>query len=216
MGVVLIWGTFRLQGARDFSGMRPEVVDDENQWTFGQLLPVLLLLSPIFNTFSLFLVKIHHLPPPRNIETMEMGPTDAFSNSPDEPPKDITRPLARSQISRLATMDVAPQSWTGRDYYSAAWAPSCVGSVCLACFYTPGLAAGHLFSMAYHMRPQFTLLRFWVLDFGGLWSVILGVPMSTTFCIMLGLGLQKWFESSQKRIGKQWLHFLIATCILAG
>lgn len=215
LGVVLVWGTFRLIGARNFANIPQAVVDDENQWTFGQLLPVLLLLSPVFNTFGLFLAKTHHVPRPQAADTEEMGSVNASHPSLAEPPKDLTRPLARSQISRLATMDVAPRSWTDRDYYSAPWMPACVGAVCSACFYLPGIAAGYLFSIAGNLRPQYTPFRFWVIDFGGLWFATIGLPLSTCFSIMAGIGLQRWFTSPSKSLGKQWGHYGVAMLLMA-
>ena len=211
LGLVLIWGTFRLIGARNFNGMPPGVIEDENQWTFGQLLPVLLLLSPIFNTFGLFLSKTQKVTNPSAMETVEMGSESESSRALHKRPNDITRPLTRSQISRLATMDVSPESWTDHDYYASKWMPACVGPICLAFFYLPGLAAGFLFSIAGHLRPQVTLLRFWVTDFGGIWFVVLGIPQSTMFAIMLGMGLEWWFKEKENPRGRQWLHLMFST-----
>ena len=216
LGLVLIWGTFRLIGARNFHEMPPGVIEDENQWTFGQLLPVLLLISPIFNTFGLFLSKTQKIPSPSVVGTMEMGSDNESSRALNKRPNDITRPLARSQISRLATMDISPQSWTDHDYYAAKWMPPCVGPIFVAFFYLPGIAAGVLFSIFGHMRPQSTPWRFWVTELGGIWFVILGIPQSTMFAIMLGMGLDWWFKKKEKPLGRQWLQFMFSAFFMIG
>lgn len=47
---VLVWGTIKVAGARNFMIKDYQsVVEEKNQWTFGQVMSVLLLASPVFS-----------------------------------------------------------------------------------------------------------------------------------------------------------------------
>ncbi|KAI1378600.1 hypothetical protein F4677DRAFT_372546 [Hypoxylon crocopeplum] len=66
----MVWGTMRIFSTRNHAWMtlqsgtgllassnqtdRVTILDEENQWTTGQILPVLLLVAPLFTTASLF------------------------------------------------------------------------------------------------------------------------------------------------------------------
>ncbi|OTA92384.1 hypothetical protein M434DRAFT_387396 [Hypoxylon sp. CO27-5] len=55
--VAMIWGTRGIANIRrnlETRNRLSDVLNEENQWTFGQILPVLLLVAPLFATVSLF------------------------------------------------------------------------------------------------------------------------------------------------------------------
>ncbi|KAK2762038.1 hypothetical protein CKAH01_16235 [Colletotrichum kahawae] len=57
--VILLWGTVKVLAARNtISSMSPEVALEEKQWTFGQVLPVFLLLGPLFGIAGIFASKM--------------------------------------------------------------------------------------------------------------------------------------------------------------
>ncbi|KAF4421037.1 hypothetical protein CGGC5_v016139 [Colletotrichum fructicola Nara gc5] len=68
--VILVWGTIKVLGTRnELLGLIVTAVDEdqltlaeaENQWTFGQILPVILLFGPVFTIFGTF---GHHITKP--------------------------------------------------------------------------------------------------------------------------------------------------------
>ncbi|KAL3295299.1 hypothetical protein RB213_005373 [Colletotrichum asianum] len=53
--VILLWGTVKVLAARNtIRSKSPEVALEEEQWTFGQILPVFLLLGPLFAMVGIF------------------------------------------------------------------------------------------------------------------------------------------------------------------
>lgn len=57
---MVIWATLRLADMMEY---RPV---DESTWTFGQIIPVVLLAAPILATGEIFVVSGTQTPPPSN------------------------------------------------------------------------------------------------------------------------------------------------------
>ncbi|KAL3295306.1 hypothetical protein RB213_005380 [Colletotrichum asianum] len=86
--VILIWGTIKVLGTRnELLGLIVTAVDEdqltlaeaENQWTFGQILPVILLFGPVFTIFGTF---VHHITKPDSADFRcevysDSGPNEA-------------------------------------------------------------------------------------------------------------------------------------------
>jgi hypothetical protein len=63
--IILLWGTVKLSGARHaIINQNLDIKKAEDQWTIGQILPVFLLLGPLFSIAGIFVSKIADISPP--------------------------------------------------------------------------------------------------------------------------------------------------------
>ena len=58
LSILLIWGTLEITSIRHKSQALPRVHDEENKWSFGQILPMLLLIAPLTTTLNFALRKL--------------------------------------------------------------------------------------------------------------------------------------------------------------
>lgn len=57
--VILLWGTLEFLAARNsISSKSPQATLEEEQWTFGQILPIFLLLGPLFTVAGIFAANV--------------------------------------------------------------------------------------------------------------------------------------------------------------
>ncbi|KAF5520697.1 hypothetical protein CGCA056_v008008 [Colletotrichum aenigma] len=84
--VILVWGTIKVLGTRnELLGLIVTAVDEdqltlaeaENQWTFGQILPVILLFGPVFTIFGTF---VHHITKPDSADFQHEVYSDSRPN----------------------------------------------------------------------------------------------------------------------------------------
>ncbi|RSL68597.1 hypothetical protein CEP54_002669 [Fusarium duplospermum] len=208
---LLLWGTIRVMGAR-MSSQQESVVQDANEWSFGQTLPVLLLLGPIVMVVRSFATHISQgvqrrdtlawpLPPTR-ISSITLAHYNLESHSSvwacegDRISTAQTsgwRIRARTQTTQLGSPEVDRSIFhlAKFDYYSdSSWMGSCV-TMAYASFW---LLAGTFLETiidnnterAVHM-PERPVANFWFQDNKPLAYLLVYHPIMCHLNILVGV-----------------------------
>lgn len=174
--VAVIWGTFRVRGAT--AQLPQEIFEQENAWTFGQIVPVLLLAVPIFATVIQFA-------------------SDRNNNPGDQPRHDQPRGAPGAAGARkpypfgTQTRDL-PGALAGGYGPRSRWLwPSLAGLFVSAVCFT-FQAFSHNFDFVQGLRPSESLVDVWFTRFGLLWYILLGLPCVFCSAVAIGLALDRW------------------------
>lgn len=214
-----MWGILSLLAARS-SGFH-QILVEENKWTFGQILPMLLLASPLFNILTI----VTSNPKERRIEGQEPQ-TAGFENAnictsglrgTDLVP--WIRPDPEQELSeeQEATMMMLMDH---RGYYKTApWLGSTLSTTCLVIL---GLTVWVtvfgkdvlLQIVSGDSHTSFT--EFWVGDYGEAWVVLYGLLPGTVFTTLFGLLLHGWLDSSSRRSTKHLFLWMLDIIIHGG
>lgn len=181
--VAVLWGTLKI---RDATAQLPQdIFEQENNWTFGQIVPVLLLAIPIFSTIIQFASSWNvsecsdcvdlHAPCARDSEVIKPYP---FATQSSELPGILT------------DVYTSHTNWL--------W-PSIVGILVPAIYFTFE-AFSHNFGPATGMKPFDSLVEVWFTQFGLLWYTFLGTPCVFSSILAIELALDSWFESPSKLV----------------
>lgn len=196
-----MWGTLKIRGA---TGQLPQdIFKQENDWTFGQITPVLLLAVPIFG-------MIIHLASSRTAAHLSDG---HHHDTPGLEPSVARKPYPfATQSSEL------PEILTGAYTACVCWHwPNLVG-LFLSTAYFMYMAISHNFGLANGMKPSGSLVEVWFTRYGLFWYMILGLPCMFSNIVAIGLALDAWFESPGKLVmhAKIFLYlFLVVFMTLA-
>lgn len=212
LALFLTWGTLRFFATR---GAVPEdALEEESQWTFGQILPVLLLATPLFNLFGLAMAKstLRRSPAPANNTTVVEGDEDdeeSLLKEPNHrfsahrmdsditlcPPDPSTHPEVTSTLPEAdhLGLDDPASSWADRNYYKTPWMGVCALSLSTAYIYLSVQGMRNLFPIEVAFKTNVTLLGFWVGQ-GYIYYLFIGMPAATAFTILLGLTIDGFFR----------------------
>lgn len=189
------------------------VVEQESAWTFGQILPVLLLIAPLFSVFGLFLARSTWADNSKrddHDETIVLGQLNESTassssclqgpESAEDAKKDKETPIkVRCRTATNISSLYEPSSyWIDRDYYQAPWIGGSIVCLCASIITLTTTAAGLLYSFSSDLSPFYSLARFWYSEYGAVFYMVVGIPSATTFCILLGLTLDPWFRTIPK------------------
>lgn len=157
-----------------------DIFEQENDWTFGQIVPVLLLAVPIFATI------IH-------LASNDSNPDSVDRHHHGISSTDTCRPYPfATQGSEL------PKTLTATYTCHAHWLwPSLVGLLVSTAYFTYE-AFSHNFDFAKGLKADGSLVDVWFTRFGLLWYMILGLPGILSNTVAIGLALDAWFESPRK------------------
>jgi hypothetical protein len=219
---ILAWGTVKLLLSRNTLDL--EVLEKETQWTYGQILPVLLLVMPVLGVMGTFSVETKRKVPatavlPSLPATAAESDTDTASTQPVDP---LRRLLFRESLNMTDHHDSAVEGapdWLVRNYYDTWWIVYCIlfecASISAWCIFVFLIVFG--FGQTLYARndmPQFNLAQFWV-GGGGVYSLVT-VPLACFYTLQLGLGLDKWLREPGSRAGKHVSMVLFGTIIHSG
>lgn len=175
----MIWGTFKITGTRNT--LPKEILEEENAWTFGQIVPVLLLAMPLFSMVS-------QLIPNEATTISTTGHEVSFSTDvPRRPPYPFS--TQHSELSSIIT---------GNYTYETYWLRPCIVCLLLAilCFIVDAFCLS--FNIFYGMGPSISLVEVWFTSFGLLWYITLFLPCAFANLISLGLALDSWLGTPTK------------------
>lgn len=197
--VAVLWGTLKI---RDATAQLPQnVFDQENNWTFGQIVPVLLLAIPIFSTI---------------IQFASNWTVSEYSDCPDLYPL-CPRDYGATKPYPFATqISEVPDNLTNGYTSHANWLwPSLVGMLVPALYFTFE-AFSHNFGPATGMKPFDSLIEVWFTQFGLLWYMFLGIPCIFSSILAIGLALDSWFESPSKLLTRCKIFLYLFLVIFMG
>ncbi|KAK1999796.1 hypothetical protein LX36DRAFT_655132 [Colletotrichum falcatum] len=209
--VILLWGTAKILAARSaIRSISRQVSLDEEQWTFGQILPVFLLLGPLFNMIGIFASKMtsttsHDLGQDGR-EACEIGTnatglqTRLYSRPAESIPLDALEATAQEYLREPPPSSVARADSIGnpsqvdlmhlKDYRDAQWLPICVAVPFLSIIAAITLLflltfKGFSFSLADSYTPLYSI---WV-DYNLIYLLLIGYPCACATTIRFGLGI---------------------------
>lgn len=178
--VAILWGTLKTRGAT--AQLPQDIFEQENDWTFGQIVPVLLLAVPIFATIIHLTFnwsnpdysdRPHHCMP-----SFEICRSYPFATHSSELPKDLTA------------------TYTSRTRWL--W-PSLVGLFVSTTYFTHE-AFSQNFDFGQGLKADGSLVDVWFTRYGLLWYMTLGLPCTLSNAVAIGLALDAWFESPSKLV----------------
>ncbi|KAL2283721.1 hypothetical protein FJTKL_09763 [Diaporthe vaccinii] len=176
--VAILWGTLKTRVAT--AQLPQDMFEQENDWTFGQIVPVLLLAVPIFATIIHLTFnwsnpdysdRPHHCMP-----SFEICRSYPFATHSSELPEDLTA------------------TYTSRTRWL--W-PSLVGLFVSTTYFTHE-AFSQNFDFDQGLKADGSLVDVWITRYGLLWYMILGLPRTLSNTVAIGLALDAWFESRSK------------------
>ncbi|KAK8121245.1 hypothetical protein PG999_005365 [Apiospora kogelbergensis] len=221
---IVLWGTFKLLGARD--SVENAIWEDENQWAFGQILPVLLLAGPMLTISGAITSDIYRsrnsLPyqTPATSGTLSsdsliihaqsmhgVTPGQSYAESLAHPHRSRETPRSTGALTAREPdpcFSVPPsqrlEHWLRRDScMTSPWMVTCATLPCLVvCGCTVSLFAA-VFNMYTNMEPMYTLSEFWVSDLGLIFFLLIDLPAACTWTVLLGLSLHSWILDQRRR-----------------
>lgn len=216
----MIWGTIRIISSRSLQDQA--AFQEESQWTFGQMLAVLLLAGPVFEMASTFISKVSNHDPQQSrelkqkadpIQQSDLGRSLSSVASGLQPASDHQNLARHPGSCQTNTAD-----WINRDYYATApWLWSCSTALCGVVLVITCFTFGAIFNFSEGMsfEPQFTLMDFWFSDFAVFYFLPLGVLPACTATVLVGLSLDRWVQETSWTGGKQLLVCVSAVTIHA-
>ncbi|EQB55227.1 hypothetical protein CGLO_04880 [Colletotrichum gloeosporioides Cg-14] len=235
--VILVWGTIKLLGTRnELLGLIVTAVDEdqltlaeaENQWTFGQILPVILLFGPVFTIFGTF---VHHITKPDSADSQPQQHdvySDSGSNGAAMSGTTVAPSRATSfgqESTKIASKDAEPtenaaDSPAGsydadeafhqaiphlEDYRCASWLPVCAAFPFLGLLAAVMMAFAASFVFNNYFQPGLTLYDLWISDLNFVCNLFISYPCACATTIRLGL----WMEGEHPAKSRIFLSFLI-------
>lgn len=225
--IILLWGTLKLVVARNVIILQgDDIAAAENQWTFGQILPVFLLLGPLFSITGIFTSRVADKSLPtvsHSSDQVQMGPVNTIIPLPDQGrlSRQVTQSSATPNLfqddelrqhnsthDRITSALPISISRGGdleylEDYSDAPWLPICVAipflSILLASIFLFGLS----FNFFNSLVPQWSLYRIWISNYYLIYSLLIGYPCACAITIRFGLGMD--LGNRWKKFGFFWL-----------
>ncbi|KAF0320785.1 hypothetical protein GQ607_012019, partial [Colletotrichum asianum] len=221
--VILLWGNAKLLDVRNSP---PDDKDgslklEENRWTFGQILPVILLIGPAFTILGIFAFHLTKREAPNSGPHIELNAFDEVgqgtasetipTQSPSQDLESNESPIVIEQVGRrpieaepddLAT-DIDSRKFDSHgleNYGDALWLPTCVGFL----FFNVLAATLIAFSMVFFSSAgpeegRTSLYELWISEFGFIYLLFISYPCACTTLIRLGLGMERWLIHARRQ-----------------
>lgn len=170
--VLVGWGTTKLLITRASVSL-DDKNDQHNAWTFGQILPVLLLIAPIWSLVTAFAFsdRSGRL---RRLSQTQQNPLTAPSAT------QISSP--RGFVAHSTTADAVGSRSIGETrYIYCYWKGPCLAFACLLIF------AVTILQFVYVSVGSFPLMEFWVDQLGMIYVLVLVYPFGLHCTILIGL-----------------------------
>ncbi|KJZ76116.1 hypothetical protein HIM_04572 [Hirsutella minnesotensis 3608] len=199
-----------------------QVLEDEREWGYGQILPLLLLVSPLLSFASTLVSesKKQLMGDSTNVEMINLA--DGSLNETRRQDT-FTKPVYRGTSHLLSvnsdeiTSTTVPE-WLERDYYKTAlWIRPClIAFFCNICFLTL-LVAMQMYGMGMSLaeanrilRANGGITRLWLTSSGFFVEICMGIPLSCAAVFSMGLALEPWFQNRRKLFLKRVVVFCLA------
>lgn len=199
--LAVVWGGFKVIGAT--AQLPQDIFEQENQWTFGQIVPVLLLVVPIFGT-------IIHLASSSTVSDPSDGQDD---ETPDAVASGAHKPYPfATQTSEL------PETLTDAYSSRARWLwPSLVGFFLSTAYFAFEVFSNN-FGITRGLKPYGSLVEVWFTHLGLLWYIIFGLPFMLSNTVAIGLALDAWLERPSKFVtrARTFLYLFLVTIMAVG
>lgn len=199
--LAIVWGGFKIIGAT--AQLPRDIFEQENQWTFGQIVPVLLLAVPIFGT-------IIHLAS----NTTASDPSDGHEHETANP----VASGARKPYPFTAQNSELPETLTDAYSFRALWLwPSLVGFFLSTAYFAFEVFSNN-FGITRGMRPYGSLVEVWFTHLGLLWYIIFGLPCLLSNTVAIGLALDAWLERPSKFVtrARTFVYLFLVTLMALG
>ncbi|KAF4899243.1 hypothetical protein CGCF415_v010528 [Colletotrichum fructicola] len=236
--VILVWGTIKVLGTRnELLGLIVTAVDEdqltlaeaENQWTFGQILPVILLFGPVFTIFGTF---VHHITKPDPADSQprqhevysDSGLNEAAISGTTVAPSLVTSfeqgsmkipsknagPKENIADSHAGSYDADEAFHQAiphlEDYRCASWLPVCAAFPFLGLLAAVMMAFAASFVFNNYFQPGLTLYDLWISDLNFVCNLFISYPCACATTIRLGLWMEG--EYPAKTTPRGWRQFL--------
>ncbi|KAK7957878.1 hypothetical protein PG988_012726 [Apiospora saccharicola] len=200
---LVLWGTFNLLSSRE--SIPQDIVLEESQWTFGQILPVLLLGGPFVAISSNIASEWH------NSQALEGNSEQSALNTPHSEGtalemQNMDTHEAQRRISR------SPESeglsfWLDRDsFLRSPWIPICLVMPCLLVLGFTIALLSQIFNLVYKWKPEISLLSVWITEVGLLFTLLVEYLAACMATVILGLRLNTWILN--RRQGSRWRYVI--------
>ncbi|KAK9416164.1 putative Transmembrane protein [Seiridium unicorne] len=202
-----------------------EVSLQESQWTFGQILPVLLVVAPVFASVRLFAssfteeVAVHFITNtatargPLSTER-ETEATDEFvlARATQSSSSDII--WEQSKIYPFsAKLSDFPDRLISTQNSEVLWLTPCPLAVFMAfvasTFLILGYTFGYIQGSDQGAETHYTVVILWLEEPGLFETMVIGIPTGLILSIAIGFNLDNWL-SYTSGVNKVWAFFLVA------
>ncbi|XP_044724073.1 uncharacterized protein HRG_01969 [Hirsutella rhossiliensis] len=214
--VTMLWGVLKLSRARESPPMQIQV--QENRWTYGQILAILLLAAPLFNMLTIVmsnskwrgveseLPRLEHQAPGLAVgETRdcECSGDGSLSASQEESRRQDEAENKEDEMARLISSQgyYAKAPWLGVSMTTA-----CIVIMGLTCLM---LQAGYTNIMSGQISGD-RLYEFWLWPSGMLWFILFGLSSGCVFTMMMGMLLDGWLHSGTSRCSRKTQFFVMS------
>lgn len=189
--MLVTWGTTKLLGARA-SSAESRTVEGQDTWTFGQILPILLLAAPTWSFFGAFVFSgrskrlQHHSQAQENYLMAASTPAPQGSSIHDLV-TDSPTPSVVNSGSTIAERLESATTFTTNRYTSCCWIGPCLA---FPCFLIVGVTCLQFLMVTVSFSPP---IVFWVTDWGMIYVFVLVYPFAFQCTILLGLVYEEGF-----------------------
>ncbi|KAK7926715.1 hypothetical protein PG985_003713 [Apiospora marii] len=210
---VVIWGTFNLDSTRR-SIMKP-IVEDENQWTFGQILPVLLLVGPLLSISTGIAYKYHEPQASNPNEEPEALCLDNPANIHKKTEQNLEEADARSfrdiEATRRQIGDPVPnvhispaqqrlELWLDHgSSMRSSWMPLYIIIPCYVVLALTSALFAFVFLATDKMQGTASLSEVLITIFGLIFICAVDLPTACTATVLLGLRLNSWMTLDHRK-----------------
>lgn len=220
--MLLIWGTYRIIGARNTRGS--ETMELEDQWDFGQTLPVLLLIGPLLIIVrSIFTHKCSRVSTtpitPSNDSPPPSQQKEKISHSlPDEAMLSMTQSSASDapNPSPNHQLELPGPRIPKRSYLNRFWAGPCIllPWMSLVIFAVQVLQSIIDQSGGSTHVPQWPIFTFSVKDFRPLPYLFLFHPIVCHLSVLAGISLENSKSLGARHRVRRLMHLLLCFALL--
>lgn len=199
--MLVTWGTTKLLQTRGSSNeYRTDIKgEDSDTWTFGQILPVLLLAAPIWSLIGAFVFddRSERLPHPSQAHGNYL--IAASTPAPQVPSlhelvTDFPAPsVVNAGGPRAAPIETAA-IFTANRYIHCCWIGPCLA---FPCFLIVSITYMQFYAVAGPSKPPIML---WITDLGMIYVIVLVYPLAFQCTILLGLVYEEGFIGDRSSI----------------
>lgn len=219
--LLLLWGTLRLAITQSVAQRSP-TLQEETQWTFGQTLPVLLLVGPILMVVRSFttnvatqrqVLQVMQLNRREAVQPSKSATVTTWSIAHPDIDKDVPNTLILRSASTLRLFRSATTLSENRNYEILSpdfyadniWIGTCITACYM--FFTFITCVNFVFSL---QSVTYTILDVWISSFRLLLFVLLYYPLAIHASILFGFAHDDHCAHSGRAPGckhKGWLRF---------
>lgn len=209
--------------------MKP-IVEDENQWTFGQILPVLLLVGPLLS-ISIGIIYKYHEPQPstpnREPESLCMDmPTTTHTGAERNLEQADAHRFDDIEAARRQTGDPVPngpmsavqerlEPWLDHDSsMRSSWMPLYIIIPCYVVLALTSALFAFVFLATDRMQGTASLSEVLITIFGLIFICAVDLPTACAATVLLGLRLNSWMAHDRRKAFVRRSVFLVICIVM--